>query len=517
MQDVVREPEVDQLVRKVNTEILIIQKFISVLSDFHYHWFVEYLEKHKAQLPARLAQAIRARLPEFDSHDDLCIKVYGTCTEADRKKFNQLSAHTFKLSAGLAYNYPDYLAAHIVTVEKLVNTGKPLEAIDAVKFMLDIAERIDDFRTQVWCLRFLDADASQNQDLASGIRYGKRIKAVLEKEMLYAELQHVLRVDNSDEGAPENPEAYEARKTFYSQYFSNTSVAISTLAHYGYVAWVFKYNPAYLSKPEDMAVLDELEAKLQQYPYVVFPFMTNMVGNTGYIRLSASSRQLSDKERARIFQELDDYYQEVHFTGDYVKQGQLYLIAIECSYLISTLYPYLQNKDYHTVIKTEQVKWINRKLEALSEMLKLEGKRKGNGPFSANVRMLYGALYIIKGGEQNIRKGIDELEALLVLYQQLSLKNSTDGIFMTLIIAYFAIGDYEKCLNVYKRFNKVKKNKNIYEGNDEKISAYYYVAQWVLNQRPQYKEKLKALLYRKGPDKATSSLLQFIKEMKLEL
>lgn len=517
MGEVVQEQDISQLIRKVNTEILTIQKFVSVLSNFHYNWFLENLEQNKAQLPIRLVQAIRKKLPSYDSHDDLCIKVYGSCADADRKKFNQLAVHTFKLSSCLAYNYPDYLSANIALVQKLVNTGHAKEAIDSAKFMLDIAERIEDFRVQIWCLRFLDADAMQNKDVPAGVRLGKRIKATQEREMLYADLQQSLRLDGLDDSTPADKQAYETRKDFYRQHFSNPSIAISTIAYYGYVAWIYKYNTAYFEKEDDMAVLVELESKLQQYPYVAFPFMSNLRGNTGYIRLSAAARGLSEKERARVFQELDDYYKGVSFTGDYVRQGQLYLIAIECSHLISLLYPYLQRKDYNAVVKPEQLKWINRKIDTLAELLSLEGRKRGSGHFAANVRMLYGALHVMKGGEQNIKKGIDELEALLIMYQQLSMKNSTDGVFMILIIGYFAIKDYEQCLNVYKRFNKVKKNKNIYDGNDEKVSAYYYVAQWILTERQQYKEKLRALVYRNGPEKATPSLLEFLNQVNVDL
>lgn len=102
---------------KKTEELLTIQKFISLLSSFHYKEFLSCLQETNAILSIRLAEVVRHKLPLFDSHSELRCKVCGSCKEADKKQFNQLTVHTFKLSNYLANNYPNYLLHNIQKVE----------------------------------------------------------------------------------------------------------------------------------------------------------------------------------------------------------------------------------------------------------------------------------------------------------------------------------------------------------------------------------------------------------------
>jgi hypothetical protein len=502
-------------VLSASSELLTIQKFISLLNDFHYMEFRSYLQETNAVLSIRLVEAIRNMLPLYDSHDELCCKVYGSCKEAEKKRFNQLSVHTFKLSNYLANNYPDYLVHNIQKVQELVNTNNPEGALKLVKYLRDIAERIEDFRTQIWCLQFLCNDARLNKDTIRAVKLGEQLAEVLDTEALYIQIQHQLTISARDEQPPNG--GLEKCKAEMEKYFEHPSVVVQMAALYAYNNYVYHFDSKHFQDPKDLSALNLLEAKLNQHPQIVFPFMTNMYGNSVFIKLSAAYPYINEKDRNGLYNELEDYYRNVKFTSEYVRDGQLYLIAIECSRLISNYYHYLQQPDYHKILHATNIQSIHRKLQTCEQLLSVEVKRKSNEGFVANIKMLYGALYVILGGEKNIRKGIQELEALLIMYQQMSLKASSDGIFMVLAIAYFALGEYEKCTEVFKRYSKVKKAKNVYDGNDEKIAAYYYSAQWLLTGRKQYKQKLKAVVYRKELAKPTASLLEFLRLVNIDL
>ncbi|HWB63065.1 MAG TPA: hypothetical protein VG603_06105, partial [Chitinophagales bacterium] len=110
------------------SELLTIQKFIYLLDDFHYAEFSNHLQAIKADLPHKLLQVIRKRLPEFDGHEALCKKIYGKYGKNERLAFNQLASYTFKLSSDLAINYPAYLTPNYAKIEQLINKGQIRDA-----------------------------------------------------------------------------------------------------------------------------------------------------------------------------------------------------------------------------------------------------------------------------------------------------------------------------------------------------------------------------------------------------
>lgn len=494
-----------------SNHILTIQKFITLLSDFHYEEYLKYLQETNSVLPIRLAETIRKKLPDFDSHSELCTKVYGSSNTSDKKKFNQLTVHTFKLSHYLANNYPDYLAHNIQRVEQLVNTGHAEDALKLTSYLLDIADRVEDFRTIIWCLQFLGADARLNRDLSKAVKLADKLLKVIEAEMICVRLQQMMNLSSKEEKTPFKTLALCREEV--EPYFEHPSVAVQITALYAYNNWVYHYDPSHYQNQEDLRLLNLLVAKLNQYPHVVFPFMTNMYGNTIYIKLNSTANAMQLTERKRLYEELEEYYQHVQFTSVYVKEGHLYLIAIECSRIVSTYYQYLHRHDYNNFLPARDRQYILKKIATCEHLLSLEINRKSNEVIVANLKMLYGALLVMLGGDANINRGITELEALLVLYQQMNLNASTDSIFMVLIIAYFALAKYDKCVTVYKRYIKVRKTKSIYEGNDEKIAAYYYLAQLLLTNRSQYKEKLKGVIYKGGKKSAAPTLLELTKQL----
>jgi hypothetical protein len=94
------------------------------------------------------------------------------------------------------------------------------------------------------------------------------------------------------------------------------------------------------------------------------------------------------------------------------------------------------------------------------------------------------------GDKQEIKKAIDLLEGVLISYQQINIQKLYDALFCILIMGYFAQKEYEEVAACYKRYEKLTANTAVNKENDITIKAYYYVAQWLQNQRNQYKEKL---------------------------
>ena len=108
-----------------------------------------------------------------------------------------------------------------------------------------------------------------------------------------------------------------------------------------------------------------------------------------------------------------------------------------------------------------------------------------------NLELVYSGLLILSGGN-GIKKGAEELESVLISYQQINLAGTADSIFLFLMIAYFSMLQYEKCAATYKRFIRVTKGKPVYEDNALEINACYYLSQWLLSKNRQYLLKLKS-------------------------
>src|ERR1700759_4900712 len=109
------------------SDLLTIQKFVYLLDDFHYKEFITHLEVINAQMPLKLTQFIKKKLPNFDTHEGLCKKMYGKYEKNERLTFNQLASYTFKLSYDLASNYPAYLTPNFPVLQRHVNEGKTEE------------------------------------------------------------------------------------------------------------------------------------------------------------------------------------------------------------------------------------------------------------------------------------------------------------------------------------------------------------------------------------------------------
>ena len=106
-----------------------------------------------------------------------------------------------------------------------------------------------------------------------------------------------------------------------------------------------------------------------------------------------------------------------------------------------------------------------------------------------NVRCFYAAL-LLTGDAKDKLKSIKLLEDTLISYQQIPFQKFLDGIFVTLIMGYFSLKDYEKLISAHKRYKKITAEQLVVKENDLTIDTYYFTAQYLLNNRKQYIDKL---------------------------
>ena len=496
-------------------ELLTIQRFVFLLDDFHYKEFVEYLKDSNAALPLKLTETIRKKLPEFDSHETLCKKVYGSCSQ--KANFNQLSSYTFKLSESLAQNYPDYLHHNIAKIERLVNECNANEALFLAENLFNIGSRIEDFSSHTFSLQFLAQQAFLERDSATGFKYDKELEVLLESQRTFQKIIASLRRTLYDSSLMKQEGSFEKLKTFYKQYRNHSSVVVRIAGQYAYLYTVYYFNPQMFDAKEDLALIENLQKELHNYSYVVFPFLFDIKGIFGFLTLNSSLINLDSTEGKKYFNELTEHYEGIKFWKNYLNMPQIFSIAVQASRFVSAYHYSVHRSDYEDVVSAKDLKTIQSLIANCKEIIERNEAQQHYTNDLISVRMLYGALLILSGGN-GIKQGVYELESVLTTYQQINISSSTDSIFLGLMIGYFSLKKYEKCSDTYKRYQKVIRGKTVYEGNDISIHTYYYLSRWFDSGHKQYLDKIKSNSLRTKSDAGPGKAIQeFIKYFELPI
>ena len=224
----------------------------------------------------------------------------------------------------------------------------------------------------------------------------------------------------------------------------------------------------------------------------MFPFLFDVLGTFNYLKLNSSIIDFDNKEHRKQLQEFTQHANSVLFWKSYLSLPQMFYIAIRTTHFLTAYHHQLMRRDYQRLVKETDMQEINELSGKCRELLEHDEWEKIYKLDMMSLRMLYGCLLILSGGDK-IQKGIDELEFLLTAYQQMNLAGSTDSIYVSLMIGYFALRKYDKCVETYKRYYKFSREKNVYEVNDITIHVYYYLAAYLTSERSQYLLKLRTV------------------------
>lgn len=472
-------------------ELLTIQKFVSLLDDFHYNEFCRILQYLNARLPLKLTGLIRERLPEYDTHEELCRKVYGGFDKNQRQSFNQLASYTFKLSASLVQNYPGYLLPNLAHLQRLICEGKSDDADFLAKTFLSISSQIEHFGAQIQVLKILTQEAFHRKDFSLANRYNTELQRAYNAENLYNAVLTRLRV-SFYQSQPRDPEwrveLLQSRQ-FCEEQFTCEYASIRMLSHYAYLYLTYHFDPENFENPYSKQIMDNLERDLFNYGYVSFHALFDMKSNLWFLKLNTAGFKLEDKQQRREYDQFVQHYKEVKFWNNYLNIPELLAITIKVSYYMSQFHYQIHRPDYHELLGTKQLEDIQTLLKECEALIAKDIWSKYYKNDLINLKLLYSALLILSGGD-NIGKGLAELEGTLITFQQVNFTGSIDSAFIFLMIGYFSLKQYGRCTETYKRYMKITKGTPIFEDNDIGIHTYYYLSNWLATQRKQYIVKL---------------------------
>ena len=496
-----------------NTGLITIQKFIYLLNDLHYDEFVTHLAAINATLPLKLTKTIRAKLPGFDTHEELCKKLYGSFEKGPKQNFNQLASYTFRLSDILAQNYPDYLHHNINRIQLLVNNGQGQEANFLAGILLEIAQRIDDFQCSIFVLNFLSQQAFIVKDVATGIKMDAELNHVLATERTFIEIQLFTRKTLSDT----KKEKYDLDKikSYLLSFANHTSAAVRILSRHSYLLILYQFDLQAFENPEINEIIKSLEKDMHNHAHVVFPYLVDLRSSLFFMKLNSTFGDPASRESEQEFEALSARYNAIKYWKSFVNMGQLYLITIQCTRLLGRYENFLCQPDYLQKISDKDLQLIKELTAKCNIFFQQKIDATKYEYEIVCYRILHGILLILSGDQ--IKAGIQELESVLITYQQVNLNTETDSIFLCLMAGYFALKDYDSCSKTFKRYTKNIKDKPAFEVNDLKIYAYYYLSQWLSSGSKQYPAKLITLLSENRNNTAYASITELTSYFKMPL
>lgn len=498
-----------------SVDLLTIQKFISLLDNFHFNEFRKHLGDINAALPLKLVETVRKKLPLFDSHEELCKKVYNNTGKTEKQNFNQLSSYTFKLSADLANNYPEYLQTNIQKIQLLVADGNLDEANFLNQALLDIADRTNDFPSQIFALRFMSQQSQMAKDTLRTQKCDKRLKEAVENQSLFYKIQSEFRLAVDTAVTPKTENEVKELQKYFDGFIDHPCNSIRILSQFVGLNIICDLTSQKLTE-SDKARIKKIQKDIDNHPYVVFPFLLDIKGSLQHMVLNSAFTNVFSKEAEKDYKQLSAHYNSIKFWKNYINMGELHLITVQSTKLLSKYHYQVHLSNYQKIVTPEDAHLMVDLIGKCRAIIaKLE---QGNGSSfeEISVRMLYSALMILSGGKQ-IAEGVAELESLLINYQQVNFKRSTSSIFLCLMVGYFSLRDYKKCNLTYKRYLKSVKGKLFFEGNNVKIQSYYYISQWLDTRSKQYAAKLEAVLEADGNNGAQRTIWQLINHFELPI
>lgn len=477
--------------------MLNIQKTILLLKPEHFDEFKKFLENNGSLLSLKLVEHIHVCGTDQPDSDTLCNMVYGNAEEKSKKKFFQLAHHTFKLTSFLAKNYPFYLSHNLSYIGKMIHTGEKDQAGALARMLLELAEKVEDFNTQIGVLQFLSQEAFVLESNRQMLDYHQHLSIVLDATKTANDIYTYLRkeLNFKDKRSISNPDI-EHHLSYFRQFHQHQFFSIRIISKYGVA-----YTLSYLDDNEfySTAVVDELEAMikdLDKHCYVIFPFADDLQLKIDYLYLKHRMYYLPGEEIVRESMAMIKKWKDMQFWKGYINMSQLVALSVLGSHY-ATKYCVYYRDDFDGLIPADAQQKIQYLKTVCTQMLDQPKWESGFFVRYINLNNIYSMLLML-GTVEERKKAVRTIEGLLINYQQISFQRLYDSIFVTLILGYFALGDYSAVQDTYKRYEKLTANQVKIAENDLTIKAFYYIAQWISTERKQYLEKLSSVLLQTG-------------------
>ncbi len=470
--------------------MLTIEKIIKLLPDELYNDFLAELKNNGSSLPERLVSSIDRNVLVEQSSDELCAAVYGDAEAKTKQKFFQLAHHTFKLTSTLSQNHPSYLLFVVNRVQRLYSSGHSHEAFSILDLAIDVSSKTNDHQSEILFTNILAQHLNLEEQYTKAAQAHDRIQVLQGWLNDINSIYTVLRSKYSArEKAPLGPDIKDEATAPFLPLFESESAIVSLLARFAYCYVLDFLNHRDFFREETQNLLVETGDELRRQPFLVFPMLEDLSYKVSYLRLKFFVDSFDDEELLNACSDLLENSSKHKFWSGFVNSPEIFSIAIQNGYYL-TNYMTAYRKDHPDCLPIEvrdRLLFLKNKCEKL---LSLDIWEQSTYVKMINLKTMYCGILLL-GNKEMQHKSVQTLEELLIVYQQVPFHTFSDGIYVTLIIGYFSLGEYERVSSTFKRYRKITSNRKVYLENDLTISAFYYVAKWLTSNRKQYLEKLR--------------------------
>ncbi|WP_367387998.1 hypothetical protein [Lewinella sp. LCG006] len=497
--------------------MLVIEKTIKLLDDFHLQKFRQYLKEVsvRSYYPLALVDVIDRDFRKEQDSPELYRLVYGEkpVDEKDMKKLFQLAHHTFRQTSFLAKNYPNYLSSNIVKIQELINTGQLEEAIVLGDILRDVCEKVEDFSTLITVLQIQAQTATYEGALSETIRLYEKIGEFITVEQQLNEIKVLIASRLSADGKAVSLEDHEIqlRRLKDLSTSANYSVQILARLNVAYLLYLQR-DPGFFTE-ENFATLINIEESVQRNEHVIKPYLYNLMPKVHFLKMHYLIRQPNVANILLEAQKITEDGKTELFWNSFVNLPELNSIFIQSSHLVSNYYgSYKAN--YEQALPEEikqQIEYLRTRCAAILEKPILQEKFIQR---YVGLSSVYAGLLLL-GNKDSVKQSVQTIESLLLFYQQISFKMKLDAIYTTLIMGNFALQDFAQVEKTFRRYKKTAKNKVLNEENDLTIQGFYYAAKYIENGRDQYAKKFHKILKETEEKSGLKSVTKQLKEISL--
>jgi hypothetical protein len=490
-----------------------IQKLIKLLEKEHLEFFRDFLLQKNALLSVKLIDSIEPGFSDQTQSDDLCKIIYGKSDTRAKSRFNQLASHTFKLSYYLSQNFPGYLMHNISKLEILLANQKVSEALTMAGAILEIGEKICNFQVQAEAYKFLAQYARIRKADGEIMRYLQKAKEMYTYENqineLYIYLHQNFNITLKDDSILQT---LEKHLNYFKEFHRHPQASIRLLSFYFTVYLIYYHKASGVNTPDVSTISGELIQELEKGSIVTFPVLEDLCSKLFLLRLNHSEFDLTRKDHQMEMTLFKNHFRNIHFWHNFNHLPKLYSLAIRATSLLSKYHHQLHKIDFYKIIPNQVKQITQSSLLECKDLLGLYDTGKLEVRNFIDLKLTE-AVFLMHSSKKEMASAMEELEILMTSYQQSSFSASLDTIFSLLLIGYFSLGNYLKCIDTYNRYLKLINGRVINEENHLEIRTYYYCAQWINQPKRQYLNKLIKNLEQAQQHKSAARLVNTIKEL----
>lgn len=475
--------------------MLLIEKVVKLLDDFHFGIFREYLKNlsTRSYYPLAMIDVLSRDLAVEQDTEKLFKSIYGESPsgEKDLNKLWQLSHYTFKLTGYLARNYPNYLQHNITRIQHLVNQGKLDKASLLADMTLDVSEKIEDYDTSVKVLRFIAQREAFFESHKEAVAHYEQIGALLRLRQDLNEISLFVYGQLKDKGKEKSANVSEMLE-FLQQYRNSKSQAVQLMTRLNISYLLYLYRDPGFYTEENFRELKDIEDTLNKNEYIIFPHLHNLRPKLSFLKLNYSARKLDTEKVLEEASAIMDQSDEDLFWNSFINQPEINSISIQTSYLVSNFFTSYR-PDHLDLLPQEKKELIHFLKTRCKSLLDNKHLRENYMVRYINLTTIYSGLLLL-GTTKEIEESYEVLENLLIFYQQVPFHAYIDPIYTNMIMAGFCLKDFEKVERSYRRYKKSTTGKVVYQENDLALHGFYYASKWLETQRDQYVKKLAAII-----------------------